>query len=88
LPERAACAIVSIAAISACAPLSCHTPPPPAAHSPPAGSAPAAPHDTILFAPRIEWFDDAGESFAQVDDLGAGLREGWKESIPKLLALQ
>jgi imidazolonepropionase-like amidohydrolase len=40
------------------------------------------------FEPMVEWFDDQGALFAQVDDYGAGIRSGWKDAIPALLALQ
>ena len=40
------------------------------------------------FEPTFEWYDDHGDSFAQVDDYGAGIRSGWAGSIPRLLELQ
>lgn len=40
------------------------------------------------FSPRIEWFDSDGESFAQVDDTGAGIRAGFRKSIATLRELQ
>ncbi len=42
----------------------------------------------FAFSPRIEWFDEAGETFAQVDDFGGAVREGWKHVMSELLELQ
>lgn len=44
--------------------------------------------DGFGFEPRVEWFSDDGEWFAQVDEYGAGIRQGFAAHIPKLLALQ
>lgn len=40
------------------------------------------------FEPGFDWADDDGIPFAQVDEGGSGVRAGWKESVPTLLALQ
>lgn len=40
------------------------------------------------FVPRIEWFSADGEWFAQVDEYGAGIRQGFGDARPKLLELQ
>jgi imidazolonepropionase-like amidohydrolase len=40
------------------------------------------------FVPATEWFDDEGEVFGTVSDDSATVREGWKDAVPSLLALE